>query len=203
MTQRAASCTVDVDCYVYTFINRPTTKFIDFVRFFDQDPQTTGPNKAVSGKVGIKVKGEAVPILAQSGPLSCTKFVTENKTKGTKSTDIRLYYVDNNEIREAKFVDVKPDSDLNSGWVNPPDEQPDDKLSVVWVPNRAIDQTSYLTSGRTVPSKGKSDPPAPYVIFQDAGKPEVIKYARVTGSAGDPRWESSTLPVKLVPAKSS
>lgn len=198
MTQRAASCTVDVDCYVYTFINRPNTSHIDFVRFFDQDPQTTGPNKAVTGKVGTKDKA----IIAEPGPLSCTKFITEDKTKGTRSTDIRLYYVQGMEIKEAKFVNVKPDSDLKTGWVNI-DESTDDRLSFMLMPDRAVDQTSYLTTGRTVPPKGTSDPPAPYVIYQASGKPEVIKFARASGAADDLRWNSGTLPVKLVPAKSS
>jgi hypothetical protein len=41
------------------------------------------------------------------------------------------------------------------------------------------------------------------VIYQASGKPEVIKFARASGAADDLRWNSGTLPVKLVPAKSS
>ncbi|KAM0710294.1 hypothetical protein Q7P35_002656 [Cladosporium inversicolor] len=196
MTQRAASCTVCVGFFVYTFINRPNTDHIDYVRFFESDPATGDrKNKAVSGKIGTKDR----PISAQSGPLSCTKFWNE----GDGSTDIRLYFVSNGVIREAKLADIAPDSDLKNGWVVP-EGRSDDKLSIMTglgFGARGVDQTSYLSTGRTVRDKESGEPAAPYVVFQASGEPEVINYARSWGKGDDTRWVNGTLPVKLVPAQ--
>ncbi|GAB7331892.1 hypothetical protein MBLNU13_g03824t2 [Cladosporium sp. NU13] len=193
MTQRAASCTVDVGSYVYTFINRPRTDHIDYVRFSEKDPQTGGPDKAVTGKVGTS---GGTPLVVQSGPLSCTKFFNRQDS----TTDIRLYFVSNSEIREAKLADVGPGSDLDGGWVVPKGKT-DDRFSIMTglvSSGREVDQTSYLTSGRTAP-KDSSEPPAPYVVFQAPGETEVINYARASGTGDSTRWNSGSLPVKLVP----
>jgi len=200
MTQRAASCTVCVGFFVYTFINRPNTNHIDYVRFFESDPATGDrKNKAVSGKIGTTERNEKKPISAQSGPLSCTKFFNDQDS----STDIRLYFVSNGFIREAKLTDVNRDSDLNGGWVVPEGES-DDKLSIMnqGFNDRAVDQTSYLSSGKTAPAKESEEPPAPYVVFQASGEPEVIKYAKASGTGDDTRWTNGRLPAKLVSARS-
>jgi hypothetical protein len=201
-TQRAASCTVCVGSFVYTFINRPNTDHIDYVRFFAPDPATgQHSNKAVSGKIGTKDdRGQKKPLSVQSGPLSCTKL---SKGEGTskETTDIRLYFVSNGSIREAKLPHVRQDSDLTSEWVVP-EGQSDDKLSIMnqGFNNRAVDQTSYLSSGKTSPAKETEEPPAPYVVFQASGEPEVINYAKASGTGDDTRWTNGRLPVQLVPA---
>jgi hypothetical protein len=201
MTQRAASCTVDVNCFVYTFINRPNTDFIDYIKFKDDEPKSVEAGKEpVTGKIGTTDKNGKRPIQCSTGPLSCTKIQNEDK-----SYDIRLYYVFDNKLREAKLAKVGPGSDLNFGWVAT--ERPtDDKLNItsgLSTPQRAIDQTSYLSSGMTVPSKEKKEPAAPYVIFQASGQPEFINYARASGPAGKQSWDVGSLAVKLLPAQSS
>jgi hypothetical protein len=185
MSTRAISCTVEVGGVVYTFINRPHTDHIDYVKFTEKDPQNT----AESGKIGTK-GGQAIS--TQSGPLTCTKF-----SKGSKgeNSDIRLYYVSNDFIREAKLSDVGPNIDLKSAWVVT-ENKTDDKASIMNLGfnARAIDQTSYMSSGRL------SGPSVPYVVFQAAGEPDVFNYARASGTGDQMRWDSGPLPVKLVPS---
>lgn len=187
MTQRAASCTVNVGSYVYTFINRPNTDHIDYVRFHESRPST----EAQAGKVGTR--GE-IPISVQSGPLSCTKFFNSEDS----SADIRLYYVSNNMIKDAKLIDVGPDTDLKSAWIIP--EAKTDKLSVSVLDrnSRMVDQTSYMASGRTAEKQTEPrEPSAPYVVYQSAGQPDVIKYAWASGTGNKTHWDTSTLSVTL------
>jgi hypothetical protein len=200
MTQRAASCTVDVNCFVYTFINRPNTDFIDYIKFKDDAPKDEGADKAVTGKIGTTDKNGKRPIQCSTGPLSCTKIQNEDK-----SYDIRLYYVFDSKIREAKLAKVGKNSDLDFGWVAL-ERVTDDRLNIMSglsSAQRAVDQTSYLTSGMTVPPREKKEPAAPYAIFQASGQPDFINYARASGPAGKQSWDVGSLPVKLLPAQSS
>ena len=155
-----------------------------------------GPDKAVTGKVGTN---GGTPLVVQSGPLSCTKFFNRQDS----TTDIRLYFVSNNEIREVKLADVGPGSDLDAGWVVPKGKA-DDRFSIMTglvSSAREVDQTSYLTSGRTTP-KDSSEPPAPYVVFQAPGETEAINYARASGTGDSMRGHTGLLIGKLVPAQS-
>jgi len=204
MTQRAASCTVDVSCWVFTFINRPNTNHIDYVKFNEKDPA----KDPQTGKIGTQ---GGVPIPVSSGPLSCTTFVKD------KGTDVRLYFVSNGTIRDAKVLGLTPSTDLKSAWVLG-DAKDKQSVTALDFNSRAVDQTSYMASGRTVGNKndpaGKQpesagkpaeprEPPAPYVVYQSAGQPDIIKYAWASGTGDKTHWDTSTLPVKLEAADSS
>jgi hypothetical protein len=185
--QRAASCTVDVGSFVYTFINRADTGWIDFVRFNEDDPTGT---KTITGKIGTKDK----IITAQAGPLSCVKCANSQQKD---ATDIRLYFVASNKLVEARLVDVTSSPDLKTDLVVPvPNVATDDTFSIVGEANgmdnnlRAIDQSSYMSSGRTGASR------LPYVVWQASGAPNVIRYAWATTTG----WKNDKLKVKLLPA---
>lgn len=192
MAQRAASCTVNVGSYVYTFINRPNTDHIDYVRFHETKPST----EAESGKIGTR--GEK-PISVQSGPLSCTTFFNRDNT-----TDIRIYYLSNGMIKDAKLLDVSKFTNLKSEWIVPDAKTDKISVSVLDRNTRAVDQTSYMASGRTAGNDSEPrEPQLPYVVYQSAGQPDVIKYAWASGTGEQTHWDTSTLPVKLVPADSA
>ena len=195
--QRAASCTVDVGCSVFTFINRPNTDWIDYIRFDESDPTGTERNKAETGKVGVK-GGQYIQAI--SGPMSCVKCYNPQK----KTTDIRLYFVIAGALREAKLVDAGSTSDLKGGWVLMQEDGPDDMLSVTSANGldrntRLVDQTSYMSSGKT---SGKGpEHQLPYVVYQVLNEPNVIRYAWAMGTGDQIRWKNDRLPVRLLPAK--
>lgn len=192
MTQRAASCTIDVyhpdgNC-VFIFINRPSTDYIDYIRFDAANP--TNKDKAQAGRIGSK-DGQ---IKATSGPLCCVAMPLQPGQANTTS-DIRLYFVANGTLSEARCPAAGPKSDMKNGWVllTP---GTDDTASImneatgVSHNSRAVDQTSYMSSG-------KLGGQHPYVIWQSMGQPNSTEYAWSTKDGNQMSWTLKTLPVKL------
>ena len=189
--QRAASCTVDVahpdgNC-VFIFVNRPNTKWIDYIRVDEKDPRN--PDKAQTGKIGTK----GLPIEAFSGPMSCVAL----KTPGAQppSTEIRLYFVQGNQLTEAVHACAGPKSDLKGGWTIP-DKTTTDTLSItksLSINSKAIDQSSYMSCGKTLPDH------LPYVIWQSSGQVASTQYASIVKMNGRNAMIQQPLPVELTP----
>lgn len=188
MTQRAASCTVEVahpeGNQIFIFVNRPNTDWIDYIRLDAKDP--LDQQKAQAGKIGTKLTGI---IKASSGPLSCIAMPCQ---PGPASTmfDIRLYFVANSTLVEAKLVSAGPRSDMSTGWVLTDNTRSaDNSLNIMNLNNnnRAIDQSSYMSSGKT--REGQ-----PYAIWQALGQPSSTDFACFTKEG---RWTLNTLPVTL------
>jgi len=192
MTQRAASCTVDVahpeGNKILIFINRPDTNWIDYIRFDERDP--TNEETIETGKVGTS-KG---PIPVLSGPMSCVAMKCQ-PAQNKSTTDIRLYFVMDNKVTEAVFAGVGPKSKLDSGWLLP-DEKTTDPLSImkgVSRNSRAIDQSSYMSSGIVKTPGGHF----PYIIWQASGQATSTQYACATKDNDRVKWSLNNVSITL------
>jgi hypothetical protein len=190
-SDRAASCTIDIASFVYVFINRPDTDFIDFVRFNEKDP--TNSSKTKSGRVGT-TSGK---VTVGQGAIACVKLPSPDATDKV-STDIRLYYLSSNRIVEARLPNaLSSDTDPASAWIASPVKGEGDKFSIVGkhgldANTRLVDATSYLSAGRT--KNGEF----PYVIFQVKGEVDYVRYAyALKKDSGDVGWKADKLEAQL------
>jgi hypothetical protein len=122
------------------------------------------------------------------------------KTQSGKetSTDLRLYFVVNGTLREARYPCAGPKSNLKNGWVVLK-ENTEDRVSIMGKAGldqniRAIDQTSYMSSGKT------SKDHLPYIVWQVSGQATTTRFAFAAKTNDQIRWDSKALTVELLPA---
>jgi len=179
MSQKTTSSTLCVGDWTYIFLNKPETKFIDFIRFkIPTQPQT--------GLVGIG----GSPIVASPGPLASIVYGTENQPE----KQIRLYYINESKvIKEIKLENAQDDTtDLVKGWIATPAKGPTDLQFERAFPSgtRTVDASSFLSASSRVVSGTR----VPVLSYKAATAADEAGYIAYTSYSGQ-QWAFSKLEI--------
>jgi len=161
MSQKTTSSTAIVGDWTYILLNRPTTTWIDYIRF----KQPSAPQQ---GKIGIS----STLISSPEGPIDTLVF---KSTSGNR--ELRLYYIGDKggkkQVSEVKLDNAQADAtDPKTQWTA---QASDLKFEQQISGNtRLADETSFLAASI------KADKPV--VVWKAAGE-NFIQYANFDGTS--------------------
>lgn len=163
MTDKTTSTTLCIGEWTYIFLNKPSTKFIDFIRFKD-------PSSPAKGVIGTLIKDATSPIPCNPGPLDALTIVTDDGS----AKHIRLFYIgDDNSVKEIRLQNADAEAtDPKTGWLiggkgsSVPGLLFEKQLSIG---SRTVDSSSFLST--TI--RGSR----PVVVFKSAGTEDFMNYA--------------------------